>query len=284
MSDRILIISDTHLGCPDGAVTSPEALQPLWREATRLVINGDVAEIYHPQAREEAARQTLRLNHLCEQDGVALTLLSGNHDVCLTDVRHLQLAGGQVLVTHGDALHPGISPWGTIAKETTREFANAISRIERKNRDKLVVRLNAVHHAGNIIRWQLDQRYQTTAILELLTKPWLVLRVWSFWRNFPTLANEFARRHAPKTRFLVLGHSHRQGIWHRNGRVILNTGSFAFPGRPRAVTLEDHRLYVWPIRQRNGAYQLGRKPITEYEMLPVPSEQAPPIDQSASLP
>ena len=283
MSNRILIISDTHLGGADGAATSPETLRPLWQKVSRLVINGDVAEIHHPQACEEAARQTLRLNHLCEQDGVALTLLSGNHDVYLTDVRHLQLAGGQVLVTHGDALHPGTSPWGAIAKETKRGFVNAISRVERKNRDKLAARLNALQHTGLVIRGQLDQHYRPAAMLELLIKPWLVLKVWSFWRNFPTLANEFARRHAPQTRFMVLGHSHRQGIWHRDGRVILNTGSFAFPGRPRAVTLEDRQLHVWPIRQRNGAYQLGRESIAEYEVLPVPGKQVPPIDQSASL-
>ena len=80
MTQRILIISDTHLACPRSRVKSPTVLRPLWQGFTNMVVNGDVAEIHHPSYRAKAARQTLLLHSLCERDGVDLTFLSGNHD------------------------------------------------------------------------------------------------------------------------------------------------------------------------------------------------------------
>ena len=90
---------------------SAVALRPLWAGASNLIINGDVAEVHHPEHWADAATQLLQLLDLCEKDGVALTLLSGNHDPFIGEVRHLHLANHQVFVTHGDALHPAIAPW-----------------------------------------------------------------------------------------------------------------------------------------------------------------------------
>lgn len=110
MKDRIVILSDTHMGRPEAVVRSPAELAPLWRGADSLVINGDVAEVHDPRHRVKAAGQVLELHDLCERDGVDLTLLSGNHDPYISDTRHLKLANGAVFVTHGDALHPSIAP------------------------------------------------------------------------------------------------------------------------------------------------------------------------------
>ncbi|MCG8509152.1 MAG: hypothetical protein MI741_07970, partial [Rhodospirillales bacterium] len=125
MPTRIVILSDLHMGRSRGSVRSAEAVRLLWQGASHLVINGDLAELHHPEYRAEAAKQSIRLFELCEQDNVGLTLLSGNHDAQISDVRHLLLSQGRVLITHGDVLHPAIIPWSVNAKLLRQTFANA---------------------------------------------------------------------------------------------------------------------------------------------------------------
>ena len=96
MPGRIVILSDTHLGRPSCGAQSARALRPLWQGASHLIVNGDVAEIHHPRHWGEAARETMHLLDLCEEDSVALTLLSGNHDPFISEVRHLHLADDQL--------------------------------------------------------------------------------------------------------------------------------------------------------------------------------------------
>ena len=67
-SRRIVIISDTHMGRPNAPVASPDQLRPLWRDASRLIVNGDLAEINDARYRANAARQVCRL-----QDSVTPT-------------------------------------------------------------------------------------------------------------------------------------------------------------------------------------------------------------------
>ena len=138
MSQRTVIVSDTHLGRPHGSVGSADAMRPLWQGVDRLIINGDAAEVHHPIHRAAAARQILRLVDLCDADGVTLTLLSGNHDPYLSETRHLSLAGGAVFVTHGDVLHPSIVPWSPAApviRQAHRE-ARAVLRTWAISRPK----------------------------------------------------------------------------------------------------------------------------------------------------
>ena len=102
MSERIVIISDTHLGRPGGTARSAEALVPIWQNASELIINGDIAEIHHPAYRAAAAREVVQLQSLCEDHGTELTLISGNHDPYISDLRHLSLKNDRVFITHGD--------------------------------------------------------------------------------------------------------------------------------------------------------------------------------------
>ena len=47
-SQRVVILSDTHIGKPGRGAPSAESLRPLWQKASRLILNGDVAEIHDP--------------------------------------------------------------------------------------------------------------------------------------------------------------------------------------------------------------------------------------------
>ncbi len=266
---RTVILSDTHLGRPYAAAVSAEALRPLWQGADRLIVNGDVAEVHHPDHWSTAARQTLHLHDLCEEDGVALTLLSGNHDPYISDVRHLYLRGRAVFLTHGDALHPAIAPWSPMAGRIRAAYEQAMANVDEDDRDQLEQRLGASQHAAAHIELQkLSHEAGRSTIPGMLLRPWAVVRVLWYWHMFPQLAARFAAKHAPQARFIVLGHTHRPGVWRINDRVIINTGSFGFPGTPRAVVLEAGRLTVWRIALRNGAYCMSEKPLATFENLP----------------
>jgi len=233
--ERILIISDLHLGREHGAAPSAEALRPIWRGAHRLVLNGDIAEVHHPEHWTVAARETIRLMDLCEEDGVEVTILSGNHDPFLSDIRHLHLAGGRVFVTHGDVLHPAVAPWSPAAGRIRNAQADAMASLEASERMDLESRLSASQHAC-YAEWaegrRLEREAKRSTFLGMFARPWALVQVLHYWRLFPKLAAAFAREHAPDARFTVIGHTHRGGRWRFGEHVVINTGSFGFPGRP----------------------------------------------------
>jgi predicted phosphodiesterase len=267
MPGRTLIISDTHLGRPHGAARSAEALRPLWQGCTHLIVNGDVAEIHHPRHWTEAAQHTLRLHDLCEQDGVALTLLSGNHDPYITDLRHLHLAGGTVFVTHGDVLHPAVAPWSPRAGRMREAHEEALAAHAPEDRHRLEARLNATKHAAHVEWTELVHEAAKSSFINMMLRPWTFFEAIRYWRALPGIAASFLIEHAPAAKFIVLGHSHRAGIWTVRERIVINTGSFGFPGKPWAVAIDDERtMSVLEIKRRGAVYALSQKPIDQFPL------------------
>jgi len=268
---RLVIISDLHLGRPRGAATSADALRPIWADATDLVVNGDTAEIHHPRHRVAAARETLRLAELCDNDDVVLTLLSGNHDPYLTDRRHLLLAGGRVFVTHGDVLHPAVSPWSPAGRRVRAANRVALAALGPAARDDLEARLSASQYAS-FAEWadlaDLERDAAHSSFLGMFMSPWAVLKVLHYWHVVPRLAADFAKQHVPAAKFAIFGHTHHPGVWHVDQRVIINTGSFGFPGRPYAVVLEDDTLSIVAIRQRGELYVMDKTPTRVFNLPP----------------
>jgi predicted phosphodiesterase len=75
------------------------------------------------------------------------------------------------------------------------------------------------------------------------------------WRVAPERAAALAESHRPRARFVIIGHTHRPGIWRtRSGRVVINTGSFTRPLGPCLVELTPGRLRVRRIVARAGAF------------------------------
>jgi len=262
MPYQTLILSDTHLAKPGSATA--EGLRPLWQGIDELIINGDTAEVQVPWLRGAAVRQLDRLEQLTRQDGVKLTLISGNHDAYLTDRRSLQLANGHVLIMHGDALHPAVAPWTRSAKTLQRRSEHAIANAPT---DDLATRLDIAQHVGHsefLLEYVLSSLGESTA-RRILARPIEVPMVLKYWRSEPALAEQFMQRYAPQAKVLIVGHSHRRGVWTRGERTIINTGAFMFPGRPQCVIHQGDTLSVYRIRKNNDVYQRETTPVMQVQ-------------------
>lgn len=261
---RTLILSDTHLGRP-GRV-SVATLRPLWQGFDRLIINGDAAELQQPRCRAAGARAVEQLERATGADGVELTLISGNHDAYLSDTRYLRLLGGRVLLTHGDVLHPTIVPWTRHAKVLAQQYAEAMARATAAQHRCMDFRHELSQHLAYREQMGISADGRDKGLSKLrqaLLHPIKVARILAYWRSVPTLVHRFVEHYDPAVEMVVLGHTHRQGVWQRQGRSILNCGSFDLPGRPRAVVVEGHAVTMRRITWAGEAFALQRKVLFE---------------------
>jgi UDP-2,3-diacylglucosamine pyrophosphatase LpxH len=250
MKRRTVILSDTHLAGNGQGAGSADALRPLWQGADELIMNGDIAELSHPTLRADAAREVIRIQDLCEADGVRLTFLSGNHDPMLTDRRFLRLCSGEVFVTHGDMLHPAISPWTSYAKQLRELHEDALKQLDLMDRAQLDQQAMAAAHASNL-KWDHLAEHdppKLSAIGKHADRARKVAKVLWYWHRLPKLAAAFAQRYAPESRFFIFGHIHRAGVWRFGEQTIINTGAYHCPRRPHAIVLNDQTLTMHRVQ------------------------------------
>ena len=276
VSRPTVILSDLHLGRPGRGPRDAAAFRPLWQNAERLILNGDVAEIHHPDCWSRAARTLLALQDACEQDGVELVLLSGNHDPFLSDRRRLSLAENRILITHGDAMHPAVAPWSPAAARMRAAHEAALQSVPADEQHDLDIMLAASQHAS-FAEWNgpgarsADDPHATpnpdpSPIRFLLSRPWVGFQILSFWRRFPSLAAGFLAAYAPDARFVVTGHTHRPGAWTIGSRVVINTGSFVLPHRPHAVLVHDDSIALHRIRIDGDHYRMIDAPRQQWSL------------------
>ncbi len=265
MSERFVILSDLHLGKKPGRLHA-DLFRPLWRAGDHVIINGDCAELHDPRYNWEAARQTLRLQELCDTDGVTLTLLAGNHDPGISKLRHLFLAGGKILVTHGDAVHPAIAPWCHTAPIMRGAYDEAINALPVESRTDLEARLRASTHAAEV-KWDtVKDKVGWIGFWGLVRQPWSFVQIMLYWNQFPREAAKFTADFAPSARFVVMGHTHHQGVWTVDGRVVINSGCYEFPGKPRAVVLEEGVLRVHRLMKNAHGFDWENKPLATFNV------------------
>ena len=227
----------------------------LLEECDRLVVNGDLAELHQPGVVARSTELVETIREHAARVGTSLELLAGNHDPEISPWRALGFAENRVIITHGDAFHMMIAPWA--------RHAQVIKQAWKETRDAHGVEREEIEHRFDAVRcaalaeWDAESAEATfSTIGSLITRPRAMLKILRYWQRASEQARMFARTFFVDAEFLVVGHTHRASICRKKRPVVINTGAFAFPGRPRAVVLENDRLSVLPIRWKADRFML----------------------------
>lgn len=264
LREPLRILSDLHLGHPASRIEAAEQLSGLLDGVATLVVNGDTNEQRCPAWRERADALWQDFQRLAESHGVDLVRIRGNHDPLDSELDCLELAGGAVFVTHGDALFRHISPWSPkvmrLRKEMDEVWADA-------DEESMEGRFSATHRCRLLkpaSRDEIDELHKIGPLmvpLRLLWPPQRVpLMLWSWWVA-PGLAAEFCARFRPEARFVIYGHTHLKGSWMRGGRRVINTGGYVSIGSRSLVELNDGKLRVMKVLRdsESGNYRIGKQ-------------------------
>lgn len=268
---RIRILSDIHYGDRASRVNRLEQLRPLMTTVSQEVVwNGDTLDTRRGPnpAHTENCRAEVRAFASSE---TPVTLLSGNHDPDLGSRHALELAGGRIIVTHGDVFFDEIVPWGRDAAMIRRRIAAALAVYP----DPPNVALADRFLVWRAVAAEIPQRHQSERsrlkyalhfAMDTVWPPLRILRILRAWRDAPKMAAAFAQKHWPGAEFLIMGHTHRPGIWRNDhGPVVINTGSFCPPAGGMIADLHSHSLEVRRVQNRRGQFHPG-EPLAEFPL------------------
>lgn len=250
-----IVLSDLHLCKRLSIIEDVTQLRALWQGFDELILNGDTEESYSKKyaPRSQEARRTLV--KIAEDDGVRVHLLNGNHDPMISNAHAYTLCEDKVLIMHGHAVFKEVAPWTWYAPqivahrdELLREFGDSY---ESQLRTTQLASDRSAKSRATINR---------PSIIALPFKmAWCVAKILQTWHRFPLITEKWLATYAPKTKIVVVGHTHHAGVWNVHGRVIINTGCFAFPSHPRAVIVENNTLKVVRIRKNNNKFCLAQE-------------------------
>lgn len=267
---RVRIFSDLHYGDRASLVSRLAQLNPLLAETDQLLLNGDTLDTRAGPRPEYTAACRSEVQAFAAT-GPDVTFVSGNHDPDLTTQHHVALAGGQVVVTHGDIFFDDIVPWGNDRHEIRKRIAAALAepphlgRVGLEDRFAIWRRVAATMHQ----RHQSERhplKYAVMFAADTVWPPLRVFRILRAWRDAPAMAAAFAREHWPGAKFIIVGHTHRPGIWSSPGApVVINTGSFCPPGGGFAVDVHASTLRVRRIRRKRSDFHAGET-VAEFRL------------------
>jgi len=257
------IFSDLHYGEQASRVRSLSMLRPLLDGVDHLVLNGDTLDTRPSASPALTAELHAEVLSFFPAAVPRVTFLTGNHDPDLSPLHHLDLGEGAVFATHGDLAFENIVPWGRDAALAGRLVAAELARLARGENAPLEERLQAYRLAAAAIpqrhqsephRW----RYAARLLGDTLWPPLRTLSVLRAWRELPVRAESLVWRYRPNTQFIVVGHTHRPGVWSRpNGLVVVNTGSFCRPLGGCVVDLGPNAVVLRPVHFQRGEFRVG---------------------------
>jgi predicted phosphodiesterase len=257
------IVSDVHYADRSSRVRSLEQLRPLFVGATSFVVNGDMLDTRaskDPAHTEKARRQVLEF---FASAGIPVTFLTGNHDPDLSEKHYLEFADGQVLVTHGDVLFDNIVPWSKEAPMIRNKIIAALAALPEGSPYGFEDRLGVFRSVAASIpqRHQSERdplKYAVKLAGDTIWPPHQAFSIMKSWREAPGRAAALARRHRPKAKFILIGHTHRPGVWKTaSGVVVINTGSFTRFLGAMGAEISSKSLKVHRIVFKKGQFHRG---------------------------
>ena len=257
------IFSDLHYGDRGSRIRSLSAIHPLFEGADALVLNGDTIDTRPSRNAAVTAALLAETKEFFGRSAPPTTFLTGNHDPDISDHHTLDLADGQIFVTHGDIIFDDLVPWGQDAPEIRKRLVHEIAALAPEDREKLDARLRAYRRvAGSIPQRHQSERnrlkYLASFLADTVWPPLRIARVLEAWRRAPRLTAELTRRYRPNASIAVIGHIHHAGFWRQpNGVTVLNTGAFCPPGDGAIADIHDDRVSLRRVRHRNGEFRLA---------------------------
>jgi len=253
-----------HLGHPSCSFENPEELAPLFRDVSSVIFNGDSVETQLVKRRDDGLRNAGLLKKTCLDAGAQPFLINGNHDPQISSMDHADLAGGSVLVTHGDMLFHDISPWSKRSTRMGKAHTEALAALGDEAFHDFEKRLHASKHAVVAIEMHevplpRGALAKVAFVVEEFWPPWRPLQIIKCWVETPGRAAALMRTFRPEARFIVIGHTHRAGIWRVGGRVVINTGSFMPFAGHRVVDIAGNTISVKTIVRKGNQFVIGRE-------------------------
>lgn len=257
------VFSDLHLGHPASTVRSVAELFPLFEGCGRVLLNGDTVETCSGALAGESLARAGELLDRLREAGVEVVVLPGNHDPDREGPSLVELEAGGVVVTHGDICFRYGSPWSPwvpkvkdkldAAEAQAGGFENARTLEARAELAKAYAR--AFHPRPRRFTGFLGK---LETISHAAWPPTTPLAILDIWKNGPERVARWMEKFTPRAKVLVMGHTHRAGMWQRRGRWVINTGAFHPFTRPHFVESEPGRLRLVEIEHRHGAFRPGR--------------------------
>lgn len=263
--ELIRVLSDVHYGDRASRVRRLAQLQPLTGGCDRLIFNGDTLDtrVGPRPAHTAACREEVRA--FAATTGAPVTFLTGNHDPDFSNLHRLELAHGEVLVLHGDVLFDEIVPWGRDAPSIRQKIAAAIGHsatlaIDGMPLDERIAIWRAV--ARSVEQRHQSERnpfkYALRFAMDTVWPPDRFLRIFRAWRLEPIQAAALVRKHHPRAKYVILGHTHRPAIRRvPGGPIVINTGSFCPPLGGYTVEIAPGVLRVRRIDYEAETFRTG---------------------------
>jgi predicted phosphodiesterase len=270
------IFSDIHYGDRSSQARSLAQLAPLLQGPAALVLNGDTLDTRPGPDPELTAERRAEVEAFFPRHVPEVTFLTGNHDANLTSHHALDLADGEIFLTHGDILYDDLVPWSQDAPLIRQRLAAEYSVLSPAQRDDLGTRLALYRRVVMTIpqRHQSERNPVKFALQfanDTIWPPSRLVRILRSWSAMPGLAATLARNHRPHAKFIIIGHTHRPGIWRQpDGLVVINTGSFSRPLGGCVVDVEPGRLVVRRIKAKRGEFRPGRV-LAEFALADTPT-------------
>ncbi len=236
MSFRIRILSDLHIGHKSSLLKEAGAIKPLAEDVDLLILNGDTVESKYADSEARRKQELPSFRDVDEEIrswGIKTLYLTGNHDPDIGGHHYLQIAGSEILITHGDGIFENIAPWSRNAKalKETVQMLLANRRVQ-----DFQSYLQAIKDAETEAH-RKSPEYDPTVwgkfnmFVKQAWPPNHIFGILKCWKQTPRKAADMVKRFNVKPEFLIIGHTHKPGIWNVSGTWIINTGSFfIWPG------------------------------------------------------
>lgn len=240
MNEPVRVLSDLHLGHKICRIEQVSALRPLIAGAATVVFNGDTWQELAEPFYKRSSHMLEELKALCREEGAEAVFLSGNHDPGWVGTGFLELAGGRIVITHGDALMHGGSPW----KREVLVSGDRVNELWAGHPTATTDVTERLNVARDIARELCSVEYPTGRTFiqrswDAAIPPRRAFTMIEAWATQASAGAKFCDDYFPDAEVLLIGHFHREGSWLRNGRRIINTGSFTSPGRAHWVEWND---------------------------------------------